>query len=138
MPCSNSTAARSCENKLSAGDWQIHANDCSDMNDSKQKLVVTGVVAAAAAPQIQAFMPTSASPGQTVTITGTNLSGVEAVTFGGVAAKPETVTDKKITAIVPRGAKSGTIGVTKSGNTKTKAGFKISPGAGQTPPSKNQ
>jgi hypothetical protein len=124
--------------KLSAGDWQIHVNDCSDSNDSKQKLVATGVVAAAAAPHIQSFIPASASPGQTVTITGTNLSGVETVTFGGVAAKPATVTDKKITAVVPLGAKSGTIGVTKSGNTSTKPGFKISPRLEQDPALKKQ
>jgi hypothetical protein len=130
--------------KLSAGEWQIYLNDCSDSNDSKQKLVMTGAVVAApavapaGAPQIQSFVPASASPGQTVTITGTNLLGVETVTFGGVAAKPTSVDAKKITVIVPSGAKSGAVGVTKSGVTKTRAGFKVSPRAGQTPPSKNQ
>ncbi len=110
---------------LTAGEWEIYLNDCSDANDSKQKLTVTGALA----PKIDSFTPLSAAPGQTVTINGSNFTGAASVTFGGVAAMSPSVEDSKITAKVPTGAKSGSIEVTTTpGNTaKSKDTFKVLP-----------
>jgi hypothetical protein len=124
--------------KLSAGAWEIYLNDCSDSNDSKQKLTITG----AAAPQISSFSPASAVPGQTVTIKGSNLLGATAVTFGGVEAKPLTLAadGSQLTVVVPSGAQSGTIGLTTPGGTGRKDGFKVlpkpKPAAQSKPPAK--
>lgn len=109
--------------KLSPGKWQIYINDCSEPNNSKKELVVAG----AATPQVNSFAPASAGPGQTVTILGSNLSGVEIVAFGGVETKPTTSEDDKLTVVVPTGAKSGSISVTSFGITRAKTGFKVVP-----------
>jgi hypothetical protein len=111
--------------KVSAGVWEIYLNDCSDSNDSKQKLTVTG----AAAPQISSVSPASAVPGQTITIKGSNLVGATAVVFGGVDAKPLNVAadGSQVTVVVPSGAQSGTVGLTTPGGTARKDGFKVLP-----------
>lgn len=76
--------------------------------------------AAPAAPVISSFTPASGPVGTTVTITGSNLSGAGAVTFGSTAAS-YTVNSEgtQITATVPAGATSGAISVTTGGGTAT-------------------
>lgn len=112
--------------KLASGDWEIYFNDCSDLNDSKQKVTVTG----AATAQIQSFSPAAASVGATVAISGSNLTGATSVTFGGVPAKIQTIEDGKIVAVVPTSAKSGPIEVaTPGGSAKSQADFKVVPKA---------
>jgi hypothetical protein len=67
-------------------------------------------------PTIISFTPTMASPGMTVTITGTNLAGATAVTVGGVPATSFTVVSPTtITFVVPSNAASGVITVTTPG-----------------------
>jgi hypothetical protein len=62
--------------------------------------------------------------GSTVTITGTNLTAMTAVTFGGVAATSFTVDNAmQITAIVPASAASGNIVVSSSGTSAQTSGF---------------
>jgi len=74
-------------------------------------------------PAISSFSPTSASTGQTVTLTGTNFTGATAVSFGGVAASSFTVVSAtSITAVVGAGA-TGSISVTTGNGTGTRAGF---------------
>jgi|GEM_PF-4688981 hypothetical protein len=74
------------------------------------------------APTITSFTPTSATTGNTVTITGTNFTGATAVSFGGVAATSFTVVNSTtITAVVALGA-SGSVSVTRGG-VGTLAGF---------------
>jgi hypothetical protein len=69
-------------------------------------------------PTIISFTPTMASPGMTVTITGTNLAGATAVTVGGVPATSFTVVSPTtITFVVPSNAASGVITVTTPGGT---------------------
>ncbi|MGZ3861053.1 MAG: IPT/TIG domain-containing protein [Flavisolibacter sp.] len=74
-------------------------------------------------PTITSFTPTSANPGATITITGTNLTGATAVSFGGTAASSFTVTNATtITAVVGNGA-SGEVKVTTPGGAASLAGF---------------
>ncbi len=64
-----------------------------------------------ASPNPQSFYPTSAVTGSTVFITGTNLGGVTAVSFGGTPAQSFTITSPStITAVVGGGA-SGSVTV---------------------------
>jgi hypothetical protein len=74
-------------------------------------------------PAISSFSPTSASTGQTVTITGTNFTGATSVSFGGIAASSFTVVSgTSITAVVGSGA-TGSVLVTTANGTGTRAGF---------------
>lgn len=70
---------------------------------------------------ITSFSPTSGPVGTTVTITGTNLTGVTAVKFNGVTATFTTSTPTSVTADVPTGATTGKITVTTPGGTATSA-----------------
>lgn len=80
-------------------------------------------------PTITGFTPTMASPGMTVTITGTNLTGATAVTVGGVPAASFTIVSPTIiTFVVPSNAASGAITVTTPGGRATSGGnFTVRP-----------
>ncbi|MFY9581000.1 MAG: IPT/TIG domain-containing protein, partial [Gaiellaceae bacterium] len=80
------------------------------------------LAAAASAPTIAGFSPTSGGPGTAVTITGTNFTGATAVAFNGAVAVYTVNTDAQITATVPAGATSGAITVTTPGGQATTAG----------------
>ena len=78
-------------------------------------------------PMISSFNPSSAASGATVTITGTNLTGATAVSFGGSAATSFIVNSStSITATVGTGA-SGNVSVTTPGGTATLGGFTFIP-----------
>lgn len=78
-------------------------------------------------PTVSSFTPASAASGATVSITGTNLTGATAVSFGSVAAISFTVNSAtSITAVVGTGA-SGNVSVTTAGGTATLAGFTFIP-----------
>lgn len=76
----------------------------------------------AGTPTITGFSPGSgaatvgATPGTSVTISGTNLTGAT-VSFNGTAAVGPVVTATSITAVVPEGATTGPISVTTTGGT---------------------
>lgn len=77
------------------------------------------------APTITAFTPTSANPGATVTITGTNLTGATAVSFGGTPATSFSVTNATtISAVVGSGA-TGEVKVTTPGGSAAMPGFTL-------------
>ena len=82
-------------------------------------LINTLVGAASAAPTLTGFSPTSGPVGTSVTLTGTNFSGVTAVAFNGTAASYTVNSATQIVATVPTGATSGTIKVTTSGGSTT-------------------
>jgi uncharacterized repeat protein (TIGR01451 family) len=74
----------------------------------------------APAPAISGFSPTSGHVGDTVTISGTNLTGVDTVTFKGTATSSFSVdSDTQITATVPAGATTGPVAVSRGGVTST-------------------
>ncbi len=74
------------------------------------------------APIITGFTPTNGSNGNTVVITGTNLSTTTAVSIGGTAATSFTVnSDTQVTATIGTG-KTGTISLTTLGGTATSTG----------------
>jgi hypothetical protein len=74
-----------------------------------------------AGPTITSFSPTSGSPGTSVTITGTNLTGVTSVKFNGTTAVFTPSTATSVTATVPAGATTGKITVTTPVATATSA-----------------
>jgi len=79
------------------------------------------------APTITSFTPTKAGNGATVTITGTNLTGATAVSFGGTAAISwSTASLTTITAVVGAGT-SGSVSVTNPAGTASLAGFTLGP-----------
>lgn len=71
---------------------------------------------------ITSFSPTSGVTGTTVTITGSNFTGVNAVSFGNVNANFTYVSPTTITAVVGAGA-SGTVKVSSPTAFATKDGF---------------
>ncbi|MEJ7611274.1 MAG: IPT/TIG domain-containing protein [Ferruginibacter sp.] len=80
-------------------------------------------------PAILSFSPTTGGTGTTVTITGTNFTGVNAVSFGGVPAASFTVVNATtITAVVGAGA-SGNVIVTNAAGTASAPGFTFTAGA---------
>ena len=75
------------------------------------------------APTITSFLPTTAGAGTQVTIDGTELGSVTAVSFGGVAASTFTVTSStRIIASVGNGA-SGNVSVINPASSAIKSGF---------------
>ena len=74
---------------------------------------------------ITSFTPTSATVGQTITITGTGFgANTTAVQIGGVAASSFTVVSStQITATVASGAATGSVQVTTDGCTESLSGF---------------
>ncbi len=84
-------------------------------------------------PTVTSFSPTSGPVGTSVTINGTNFSGVTAVKFHGTAATTYTVNSTvKITATVPSGATTGPISVTTGAGTGTSStNFTVTTGGSQ-------
>ena len=78
----------------------------------------------ASSPKITSFTPTTATAGTTVTITGTNLNQVNAVSFGGVVASSFNVVSSTIlTAVVGSGATGKIIIGSAIGNDTSTAVF---------------
>jgi hypothetical protein len=80
-----------------------------------------GNTAAATAPTITSFTPTSGPLGTNVTIDGTGLTGATSVTFNSVSASFVVSSDTAIQATVPAGATTGPLSVTTPGGTATSA-----------------
>lgn len=73
-------------------------------------------------PTISGFSPSRGGPGNSITISGLNLTGASEVRFNGVNAGSFTVVnDSTVTATVPLGATNGPITVTTGGGTATSA-----------------
>lgn len=80
------------------------------------------------APVVSSFSPAGGGTGNTITITGLNFTGANAVKFGGVNAGSFTVVNPTtITAVIGTSAITGSISVTTPGGTATRAGFTFYP-----------
>ncbi len=89
-----------------------------------------GAPAAADAPKITSFSPTSGSIGTVVTINGSDLVDVTEVDFNGTSATFTVNSSSKITATVPTGATTGKITVvTSSGTAHSSDDFIVTPPA---------
>ncbi len=79
-------------------------------------------------PVILSFSPTSAATRRVVTITGTNLSNVTSVSFGGVPANLFSIVNSTtIQAYVGEGGASGSVTVTSPSGSSSLAGFTYLP-----------
>lgn len=87
-------------------------------------------------PIITSFSPSTASVGNAVTITGTNLGSATSVTFGGVPALSfSIISATQIIAVVGTSSASGNVSVTNPAGTGFKSGFTfISPPPPPLPP----
>ena len=80
-----------------------------------------------AQPTITQVSPNSASSGSTITITGTNLTGVSAISLGGTTvASFQVLSSTTVTAVVGSGA-TGAVSLTTSGGTTSFSGFTYIP-----------
>lgn len=94
------------------------------LNTDPASTYIPQIVVYAPASTITSFTPSTGVAGTVVTITGTNLTGATAVSFGGVAASSFTVdSDTQITATVAAVGSSGVVSVTTVGSTATLSGF---------------
>jgi IPT/TIG domain-containing protein len=84
---------------------------------SGSNFIVTG--GGGGMPTITSFNPASGNVGTTVTIHGTNFTGVNSVKFNGTAAAFTLVTSVKVTAVVPAGATTGRITLSTPSGTAT-------------------
>jgi hypothetical protein len=85
----------------------------------KTNTVFTKVQPTVAAPTITGFTPASGVIGTDVTINGNNLSSVTSVKFNNISANFDVLSSTKIRAIVPSGASTGRITVTRGTQTAT-------------------
>ncbi|WP_374403789.1 IPT/TIG domain-containing protein [Niveibacterium sp.] len=82
--------------------------------DSPTVLTVLGV------PQVTSVSPSSARPGDSLTLSGTNLANVSQVRIGGVSVTPSARTGTQIVVVVPAGAADGSLAlVLSNGSTRT-------------------
>jgi hypothetical protein len=85
------------------------------------------------APTVTGFTPTSGSPGETITLTGTGFSsnpGSMIVQIDGVMAVVTASSSGSLTVVVPEGASSGPVVVTTSGGSATGGSFTVGSGSG--------
>jgi hypothetical protein len=77
-------------------------------------------------PTISAIAPASGKVGETVTLTGANLTGATNVSFNGSAATSfAVVNDTTITAVVPQGATSGAVSITTAYGSASSSAFSV-------------
>lgn len=99
-----------------------NVNQCPDTS-----VINVGV---GSAPAIVSFAPTSAKTGDTVVITGVNLTGTTAVKFGGVAAQSfNVVSSTRISAVVGTGA-TGDVSIENPAGNAALSGFTFIPTSG--------
>lgn len=67
------------------------------------------------APVISSVHPVRAAPGETITVTGSNLLGVSQVSIGGVSAEFRVLDHSRVSVEVPSDAKSGVVQMTGGG-----------------------
>ncbi|MCF8357347.1 MAG: IPT/TIG domain-containing protein [Prolixibacteraceae bacterium] len=110
-----------------SGDLTVYAtNSCGNSGTSNAFSISVSLPS----PTISGFDPTSAcyGSGSTVTITGTNFTGVTDVSFNSVSASYTVNSSTEIDATLPATATTGTISVTTSSGTATSSSsFTVNP-----------
>lgn len=109
---------------------QISASVPSGASTGKVSVATPGGTATSAGnftvtaglPTITGLSPVSGPAGTSVTITGTNFTGVTGVKFNGTTASFTTTDTSHVTATVPNGATTGTVSVTATAGTATSSG----------------
>ena len=93
--------------------------------------VLRAKVDGAVAPSISGFSPSSGPAGTAVVLTGSGFTSSSSVSFNGTSASFTVNSSTQITATVPAGATSGTIGVVAPGGLATSASsFTVGGGGG--------
>lgn len=89
--------------------------------DSRDNFIFAGP------PSIVSFTPTSAGPGQTVTISGYNFNNTSGVSFGGTPAASFTIVSPNIVTAVLGNGSSGSVAVTTNYGVGSLGGFTFLP-----------
>ncbi|GAA4352157.1 hypothetical protein GCM10023185_11550 [Hymenobacter saemangeumensis] len=128
-PSSNYSAARTATLQAAA---DLYGFGSPEMTSVAQAWRAVGL--GQGPPTITSFSPTSGMPGQTVVITGTNLSNTYRVTFNGTAVTSGILTSAtQLSVVVPAGATTGPIVVTTPSGTATSASNFTVTGSGPAP-----
>ena len=107
------------------GDIVIKASQDGDATHNAAPDVVRTLTVNAGSPTIAGFSPVTATVGDLITITGDNLLGATAVTFGGTAAASYSVVNgTTITAVLADGH-TGSVSVTTPSGAGTRTGFRF-------------
>jgi len=107
------------------GDIVIKASQDGDATHNAAPDVVRTLTVNAGSPTIASFSPVTATVGDLITITGDNLLGATAVTFGGTAAASYSVVNgTTITAVLANGH-TGSVSVTTPSGVGTRTGFRF-------------
>jgi len=103
--------------------FRYRVKDQIGASSNASTVTVTVAPAPAPAPALSGISPASGLVGDQVTLTGTNLSGVTSVLFGGVATGSFTVNaaGTQISTRVPGGGATGSVSVTAPGGTAATA-----------------
>jgi len=110
-------------NDLSAGNFIMNLSKTSSGSVPAMLPLSTGACNTTYS-YINSFSPASAKGGETVTITGTDFTGITSVKFGNIAASSfNVVSPTTITAVVGIEGASGDITVTGAGGVAAAAGF---------------
>ena len=104
-----------------ASSGKIAVTDPAGTGTSAGTFTVTG-------PKITSFSPTSGPVGTSVTLLGSNFTGVTSVRFNGTAAAFTFVNDGLVTTSVPGGATTGNITLTTPSGTATTGAFTVTAG----------
>jgi hypothetical protein len=107
------------------GDIVVKASQDGDATHNAAPDVVRTLTVNAGSPTIAGFSPVTATVGDLITITGDNLLGATAVTFGGTAAASYSVVNgTTITAVLANGH-TGSVSVTTPSGAATRTGFRF-------------
>ena len=111
-----------------SGDGEVWAVGIDDDNPNETNQTLIERICPGPAPTISGFSPARGAAGASVTLTGTNLSDVDAVSFAGTAASFKVKSDTEVKAAVPLTAIDGPISVSAPDSTATSSSaFEVKP-----------
>ncbi len=106
-----------------SGTWTLFVSDNADLDTGTLNSWCLDFTGTPPCPAVTNLSPTTGAVGSTVTITGTNLTGVDGVKFTNNVTATFTVNSAtQITATVPTGAVTGPITLTKAGCASVQTG----------------